>query len=999
MFNKRQYLLSCAAVSAIGVAMAGVLPAFAQDAGGQETERREKTVVVTGSYVAGQQEDGILPVDVFSITDLEDAGIDSPLEFIKSLPSVGTVLGDSNQFRAGGDQGVGSINLRNLGRERTLVLFNGRRTAPTPGDGATDTQLIPMFVLDRIEVLKDGAASTYGSDAIAGVANFVTKKNFDGVEVTGDYALVDGSDGNYQASFLAGKNISKGNLLFGVGYQHRSELRADERDFTKVSYADNPSGWSALSNPAIYVPKLGTVSQGPDGTSLGLGVDGSLVGACEALGGINGYYPTSAVSGFPTCRYNYIPFDNLVEDEDRYQVYGQADIDIADDLSFHAEALWASTELDSLAYSPSYPPVQGPRGPGSTYAFSVPRSNPGYEDFLSQTFSAASPANFSSYAAMLLGRPFALGGNPLDSSGASRGSAKNETLRISAGLEKDFADNFRAQAYATWLTSERSALSPDIIGGRYQAALEGFGGPDCTGTTPGANGCLYFNPFINAYPSNPVTGVDNPAYVPGNENDPEVVKWFSAASGAKGTEEQLILDLIFSGETQLKFFGGRDFNYAFGAQYRDSHFENEPLNDFSDPDAIPCAVEGDFTCLDDPNDNLFPTGPFIFLGQYPRASLDQDVYAIFAEGNMMLIDNVELTVAARYEDYGDPVGSTFNPKASLRWQATDSFAVRGSIGTTFRGPLAGDVTEGGPTGVAPFNAAGGAYKATQYQGNPDLEPETALTSNIGILFDKGGFTFSVDYWKYDFEGQFVNLPFQAIASSVIASDAPTDGTALVDCASPFTQYIVFDGGCVQGATIAADIARVNTQVVNGPDVTTAGLDIATSYSRDIGSVFVTIGGNATYTSEYSVADFEYDGLTFSQGYDAVGYANYDRSPGTVSKWRANGFVHAEVGDFNANYFLRYVGGVDDNQCPADAACTSTPEFGDTNFGRHVDAFIQHDIALGYSREIGGNDVSFRFGIENLFDEDPSEARLPLSYDPYIGNPLGRVFKFNTSVKF
>ncbi|MEC8178541.1 MAG: TonB-dependent receptor plug domain-containing protein, partial [Pseudomonadota bacterium] len=184
----------------------------------------EVTIVVTGSYIKGQREDGAQPVDVFGQAELEARGIDSPLEFIKSLPSVGPVLGDSNQYGAGGSLGVGSINLRSLGRERTLVLFNGRRFATEPGDGAADTNLIPLFALDRIEVLKDGAASTYGSDAIAGVANFVTRRDFEGIEVAGDYEFVNGSDDNYRVSALAGFDLGAANLMIGAGWQHRSEL-------------------------------------------------------------------------------------------------------------------------------------------------------------------------------------------------------------------------------------------------------------------------------------------------------------------------------------------------------------------------------------------------------------------------------------------------------------------------------------------------------------------------------------------------------------------------------------------------------------------------------------------------------------------------------------------------------------------------------------------------------------------------------------------------------
>ena len=153
--------------------------------------------------------------------------------FIKDLPQVGSVLGDTNQFStaAQGNQGLGSINLRGLGPQRTLVLFNGRRTFTAPGavgGGFGDTNAVPLFALDRIEILKDGAAATYGSDAIAGVANFVTKKGFEGVEIKTDYEFVNGSDDNYTASILFGQTFGDVNIMAGFGWQHRSELPTTE---------------------------------------------------------------------------------------------------------------------------------------------------------------------------------------------------------------------------------------------------------------------------------------------------------------------------------------------------------------------------------------------------------------------------------------------------------------------------------------------------------------------------------------------------------------------------------------------------------------------------------------------------------------------------------------------------------------------------------------------------------------------------------------------------
>lgn len=954
----------------------------------------DRTIVVTGSYIRGQREDGAQPVDVFGQEELEARGLDSPLEFIKSLPSVGPVLGDSNQYGAGGSQGVGSINLRSLGRERTLVLFNGRRFATEPGDGAADTNLIPLFALDRIEVLKDGAASTYGSDAIAGVANFVTRRNFEGFEVAGDYEFVDGSDGNYRLSGLAGFNLGAANLMIGAGWQHRSELPTTERSFTQVPYADNPTGWSFLSNPGLYAP-VGVIP-GVGATTVGLAVDGNQLDACESLGGIEGVFPRGNASPLPVCRYSYIPFVNLIEEEDRYQVYAQLTANLSDDLRFTAEALYSHTELKDLGYSPSYPPTQGPRGPGSASAFTVPASNPGYADFLRQSFAPGTPPRLFRpvLASIVLARPFALGGSPLDPRGAGTGQAINDAWRVSAGFDYDITSNLTLQTFGTYIRSARTAYSFDIVGDRLQRALNGFGGDGCTGSTPGANGCLYFNPFINASPGNAALGLSNPAYVPGNENGQQVIDFIRQKNGTNAVEEQYIADLVFSGQTTMF---GRELGYAFGGQLRQTDFATDPINRFSDPAAYPCAIDGDRSCLDDPFDNNFPVGAFTFLGQYPRARLSQSVYAVFAEAQFEPFDGFELTGAVRYEDYGGQVGSTINPKLSARFEVTDFLALRGSVGDTFRGPLPADLGRG-VSAVAGIDVLGGNYKATDTLGNPALAPETALTYNFGAIVEFGGLTASVDYWTYKFEGRFTDLPVQAIAAFVAPNGA--DGTQAVDCASPFTSFVVFAGGvCTQGTTLGNDISRIQTQTVNGPDVTTSGLDFSLNYRADLGRVRLALGANATHTMKYEFSDFGYNGLLFSPGYDAAGLANYDREPGTISKWRASGYASLRFEPVSVTWSTTFIGGVDDNRCVGLEFCTVTPEFGGTSFGRRVGSFITHDLLGSIDLALGGLNVELQAGIENVFDTEPSAARLEYSYDPFIGTAKGRTFKLGTKLRF
>lgn len=986
------------ALGALAIAMM-ITPGavLAQDT--QETADNENIIVVTGSFIRGTPENAAVPVDVFTSEDLSQSGVSSPLEFIKSLPSVGAVLGDSNQFSTAsqGFQGNGSINLRGLGPTRSLVLFNGRRTISAPGDGFVDTNLVPFFAVDRIELLKDGAAATYGSDAIAGVANFITKKGFDGVEMQGDYESIKGSDGNWTGSILIGKNFGNANILAGFGWQHRSELGTKDRDFTLVPYQVNPSGWSAVGNPATYTPRLGNISQGRRGTTIGLGLDGSALGACGALGGVNDSI------GFPICRFSFVPFDNLIEEEDRYQGYLQADVELSDTFRFHAEALYSRTDLESLAYSPSFPATQGPLGSGSGNQFFVPSSNPGYRGFIAQSglaggiadpFTPGTLANtFGSYATIILTRPVALGGNPRDPErGAGRGSAKNEAWRFSGGFEKDFSDSFRAQLYTTWWRSERDAFAPGVIGSRLQAALEGFGGPNCdraTGTA-GQGACGYFNPFINSSPSNQPFNLTNPAFIPGNENDPQLFSWIQVPNGTHQVEEQTVVDLIFSGELGIDFGGGA-IGYAFGAQYRENDFTSRPLNNTTNLNVNPCFIEGDLSCVGTSTEGV---GSFIFLGGTRPDSVGQNVKALFAEVNIPISDTLEINGAVRFEDYGGSVGSTINPKGAIRWEPTDWLVLRGSIGTTFAGPLATQVSPNGVTSLAGIQAANNNFKSVDIFGNPTtLGPEDALTYNIGAVVNYSGFTVSVDYWTYDFNGRITTTPAQAIASNVV----PTPG-GLANCGNVFADLVTFQGGCVQGVTTGLDISRVRTDWVNGPGAKTSGLDFALDFTTEVGPGLFSIGGNASHVLKYDFEDFVLRGVVVQPGYSADGFTNYFRDPGTISKWRANGYVNYNFSGLNLRYGIKFIDGVTDDRCVGLAACATT-SFGPTEFGRFVESYTQHDFHVTYDLPISAVDAQLQFSVENFTDEDPSAARLEVSYDPFIGNPFGRIFRLGAKVGF
>lgn len=942
-------------------------------------------IVVTGSYIRGTPEDAALPVEVISQQDLQDRGNPSVLDLIKSLPVTGGVLGDSNQFStaAQGTIGTGNINLRGLGGVRTLVLMNGRRTTITPaeGPGGVDTNLLPIAAIGRVEILKDGAAAIYGSDAIGGVVNFITRSDLDGFEFGAEYRAIDGSDGDYTLSANWGWQGDSADFLFSLGTQQRSELSTTERGWVTPPYTKNPTGWSVLGQPGVFMPFSGATPMAAPTRDAN----------CEAVGGYAGFTGTTAA-----CYYNYVPFDNLVEETEQYQVYSEFNVDLSDSAELHVEALYASTEIPDIRFSPGYPPTSGPNGPGSVNVYSVNSlgptpfaNNPGALIAMQQAGLSAGAIGATDSVAMTLWRPLGSGGNPVTGGlGGQSGFREYDIFRVSGGVAGSFDNGIGWDVAITYSDSTHNRMTTDIQINRLQNALNGLGGSNCNGIPYGSPGstCQFFNPFSNAYAANPALGLSNPGYEPAYANDNDLVAWLFDDPVNTQRQNLTVIDGVLDGEFDVGLPGGA-MGWAAGGQWRRTKYDSRTSNDLSDPRITPCPVPGDTSCA-------FQTGPYIFLGQFLPQDLREEVYAVFGELALPVFDNLDVQLAIRYEDYGGLTGSSTNPKAAFRWQATDMLALRGSVGTTFRGPTPLNRAASGITGLQNITAAGNNFKSVDFFGNPALQPEDAFTYSVGMILQVGGFEAIVDYWSYDFEDQITNVPPNVIATAVAGVG---DGSQFVDCSHGLRHLLTFNNNnsCTQGVTVGTDIARVRADIANGPKTKTSGIDVA--LTMDIGEVFegfLMAGFDASYVLEYKLDDFVYQGVMVSEGYDAAGYANYDRFPGTISDWRGLGYLAFNRGPVNVRYELAYVDGVDDNRDQIsiqEGVDSANPgALVPVTFGNSVDSFLSNNLYVNYVLPWG--DTTMTLSIVNLFDEDPSESRLEMSYDPFIGNPLGRTFE-------
>jgi iron complex outermembrane recepter protein len=985
----------------------GLLVSAISSALAQETDQIAEVVIVTGSYIRGTAEDAALPVDVISAEDLAKQGSPSTLEMIKSLSVSSGVLGDTNQFdaRAQGSEGSGSVNLRGFGPQRTLVLLNGRRMTSSPFLlGAVDTNFIPTAAIGRVEVLKDGAAATYGSDAIGGVVNFITKENLRGLDMSVDYKAIEDSDGDYGASVAFGWGNDRSDVLFAAGYQHRSELFVRDRDWAARSYLENPQGgWSASGNPHSFIP-TGLVT--PTATNP-LGVVSPVPirdPQCDDLGG----FPGAVASGAPVCYWQYSVYDALTEEEDRYQVYADYNLDITDSTSFHIEAMYADTEIPIYRTSPSYAALQTPSAPIPNQYF-VPATNPGFAPFL-----AANPGVFPNSpvtgnpptgALLIANRPFALGGNPLFGYDSSEGPRTYDGFRVSVGLNGEVSEALAWDVAATYMEQNATRDGRDTIVNRYQLALRGLGGPNCNvaANTPGANGCFWYNPFNNAIPGNPITGQSNSQFNASVSNDNrELLEWMFPIVSTEQQSSIMVFDAVLSGQTGWEL-GGGSLGWALGAQYREDTNEAtySDLNNFA---VTPCVnsvstgIVGPGACT--PAQLAAPTGALLFLGGAQNRDLDRDVSAVFGELSVPITESFQAQLAARFEDYGSEIGSTFDPKLSLRWQIVDSFALRGSVGTTFRGPA---LQQTDTSSVTTLQSVAGTFRAIRTFGNAGLKPESALTFNVGALVKAGGFSASVDYWSFDFEDSIVNEPLAGLVSSVFGA-----GTTCT-LAHPLAGRIAFrDGGTggtnPQGGNDGvindldcntANITRIDINVINGPDIKTDGFDVNAQFDWEAGGGTATIGLSATYVNKYDLDASIIDGLQVTAPFDAAGLLNYQTTAYPLPQLKGNLFAEYSNGPHNIRYQVSYIDDYTDQR--TDIFLPSLATNGLTiSAGKVIDDTIFHD--LHYLVELPW-ETTLSASVENLTDEDPSFARLDLSYDPFTSSAFGRVYKVGLRKRF
>jgi iron complex outermembrane recepter protein len=915
-----------------------------------EVEVANEIIVVTGSTLDRRELTTPAPVTVLDKADLEAAGLATVGDVIQNLPAQSNAI--NAQVNNGGD-GSTRIDIRGLGAARTLVLLNGRRMVPggTGANASVDVNSIPLAVIERVEVLKDGASAVYGSDAIGGVVNIITREDFEGTEValyTGSAQRGDGF--SYDASFVTGHTSKneKGNIIFSAGFQSQRPVFAGDRafsaydrvyDFTQTDPAlrESIGGSSATPNGRVNPSTIDYDGDGrPDGNAMLCGA-----GACKP-DGKGGWMPFAA----PDDLYNYQPENYLYTPSQRYNAFAKGHYKLTGTAKAFFEGLYINRQSN--------------------------------QQLAPEPFIAAVPISGESIYNPLGGDVYDYR-RRLEEFGPRSAHQNIDTFRVVTGIGGKISED--AAAFKNWKwevsynyghTVAVQRNDGNLIKSRLAQAL----GPSYT-DTDGTPRC--------GTPQSPIPGcVPMNIMGPSGSIDPAMRDYVTFVGVNSGYNDQKTA-LAQAGGRVAKLPYGGDISLALGADYRIEAGGSTP---------DPLTATGDTT------GNAFaPTA-----GKYNVAEAFGEL-SIVPMSQRKLAEWLEISLAARGFRY-DTFGSGATWKAGGLWKTIGGIGLRGTYSTAFRAPSVaelyqgkadsypsagdpcdtdqdGDGTSDGPLpnpvtarrcmeqGVPDNAVFGTAQQRSVIGGNPELEAETANVLTAGIVIEPPvvkGLSLTLDYFRIKIKNSIQSLGAQIILANCYTRDQ--------------------DEACAQinrDPQLNNQIDFIDDPLSNVGGTNTDGLDFAIAFDHKTAAGRFRHQFEGQYLLKYELDNT----IQLLQG---VGY--YDL--GVYPRIKANYTTLWGLGGVSAGFNVRYIDRFKecmDNDC-------NTPE-NLTMYSRDVDMSLTGDVFAGYSTKSAAGMTRFTVGVNNVTDQRP-----PLIYVGFAGDSdastydyMGRYFYMRVSQLF
>jgi len=919
---------------------------LAQDAGLSDEVLEE--IVTTGSRIKRADLDSASPVTVLDREDILAAGITDVGNLIQRMPSMsGTPLGTTTN-NGNTDEGTVQIDLRGMGVDRTVTLINGKRSV----DGG-DYTTIPSIMIERVEILKDGASAVYGADAVAGVVNIITRTDFEGVNVdiqNGAWFDTDNGEQNV-LSFIAGTTFDRGNFVFGGEYI----------DQNQALQSDTP--WAFLQG-SYYIYYDTDIGCEVDPSNLCTFFGSSRIPESRLNFLSNGLFliPSAGAVMVPHDgrTYNYAPTNYMQTPYQRLNYFGEGSFEVSDEVrftaSFRGNNRTSDQELAPLPYDSNL-------FPSYTGSFGGAQYNGLSEDnyYLVQAIDAYNAANGA-----------ALPYEPL----TNVRRRMTETPRHYSQDLTQYQATFGFDGTVNdmdwdvyYNAGKRSMVNNDL--GQFSgirlanamgpsADLDGNGTPECYGDVSDPStiitGCVPLNFFGGE----------------GTVTD-DMLNYVSVELVDTRVREQEIWGASITGAA-MDLPGG-ELGWAVGASYRADHFKYTP----DSAKALGLVTGG--------------------TGQGTDGSLYSN--SIFGELYAPIYDNGSQSLAlkggARWDDY-NLFGDDTTWQFGVEFTATDWLKLRATAGTAFRAPTIEELFDGlgtdaptytdpcdasdyqtgyggDGTNIAPGCQAEANRTDTQTRslvgGNAELIPESADTYTAGFVLtpEVGGndLSLTVDYWKID----------------------------LVDSISSFGAQFTLDQCYVQQVQASCDlITRRNDADFTIRDIVDANVNLSTQTGEGVDV-------EVRYAFDTGIGQFE-TALLWShllerskvprpgapvQDLTGTHSNTTAEDGGTYAEDKANFSVHYYNGDFSVGYLAEYISAID---APATFVTYTQP----------IDSYLYHDLVFNYTLDALGT-TRLTAGFTNLTDEAPPyiDPGFNATTDPNTYRVFGRGYFVRLSQTF
>ncbi len=913
----------------------------------EPTATPQDTIVVTGSRLRRDEFTATSPITVINAEEATLEGLVDTADIIQGSTIAAGSVQFNNQFGGfvvEGGTGINSISLRGLGANRSLVLLNGRRPGPAGVRGQVgsfDLNVIPDSIIQRVEILKDGASSVYGSDAVAGVVNIITLTSVDRPTLTAQYNQPFAGGGeSYSIDGAYGLNFDRGSIALAAQYEMNEDLSLGDRDYFKCgqdNYFDPQTGEriDREDRSILAGTQFGGCNAGPiyfnTVIPLNLGIGSPFVGERfipspdgRTIGPIPGYRPRENGryddgDGIPAFYEDVINDERALEDDvlnqtERFSFYANSnfDFDFLGGANWQNEFLFTRRETRSEGTRQFFPLVSNSAlfAPGGAFG---PGGVPAY------TY-----ANDPDYSAPFdLSQPIMI--YPSDS------EALVDYYSFSTQLDGDFGAGgyFSDWGYSLIGTYSRSE-------GEYTNKNQIFA--DQSGDI------LYDDDA-------PVFDYFSPAFLSGNYPD----NFYETLGGditGNTTYEQWVATGFVNGD--LFELPAGDVMVALGGEYRDYSINDVPAEQ---------AQAG----------NLWGFSS----AQVTKGS--DSVVEGFGEIEVPIlagkpfVEELNFNASGRIFEY-DSTGSGEVWKLGANWQIVPSLRLRGTIGTSYRSPALYELFLGNQTSFLaqlnidpcidyqnstnenirqncaaagiPADYAGGGSSATIISGGGAgvLTPETSDAETLGVIFtpDFMPLSLAVDYFEITVNDQIDRLGANAIVTSCYNADNfPNQFCTLFTRGTPSSEFA---------------ISEVRDSFLNINEQSTRGIDVVTRYEQDFDFGTILVDANATYTLEDVVQLFD---PSLVSGFEENDFNGTIGDPRIV----ANADFRFERGDWTYSWFTEFIGH-QSNKPFADAQTTY--------FGRDAVQIIDTEATWyhGTSVRWEGDLTTITAGISNLFDEDP-----------------------------